>query len=69
MKDHTNISTVEPSVVREAQSIVPEWMEKVLDEAKREGMMVEWTRAFLPFGTYTIRVEISEIAMPVGQVA
>jgi hypothetical protein len=65
MKDHTNTRTVEPSAVREAQGLVPDWMERVLAEAEREGMMVEWTRAFLPFGTYTMAVEISEIAMPV----
>jgi hypothetical protein len=67
MKNHTKTSTVEPRIVREAQVIVPDWMERVLDEAEREGMMVEWTRAFLPFGTYTMGLEVSQIAMPVNQ--
>lgn len=49
-----------PQDVRDLQSIVPEWMEKILEEAEMQEKRVLVTRQHTPFGTYTIDIVIVE---------
>lgn len=51
---------MKPQEVRDLQTIVPEWMEKVLVEAESQGKDVEVERCHTPFGTYTMSVKIHE---------
>jgi hypothetical protein len=57
---NTTTEIVSPQFVRELQSIVPQWMEKVLTEAEKQSKNVEVTRQFTPFGNYTLSVVIAE---------
>lgn len=47
-----------PQDVRELQSIVPDWMKKILDEADLKQKRVLVTRQRTPFGTYTTDIVI-----------
>lgn len=48
-----------PQAVRDLQSIVPAWMEKILSQAEAQGKTVFVTRMITPFGYYTTNVEIN----------
>ena len=54
----TTVEIMTPQGVRDLQVIVPEWMEKILSEADRDGKQVEVTRLHAPFGTYTTAIKI-----------
>lgn len=47
-----------PQDVRELQSIIPDWMKKILDEADLQEKRVLVTRMHTPFGTYTTDIVI-----------
>jgi len=47
-----------PEEVRELQMVVPNWMEKILREAEEKKVEVLVTQDHLPFGTYTIALEV-----------
>ncbi|MBI5954351.1 MAG: hypothetical protein HY865_22060 [Chloroflexi bacterium] len=49
-----------PQEVRDMQTIVPDWMEKILTEAEEKNKRVEVTRQHTPFGTYTVGITIAE---------
>lgn len=51
-----------PQDVRDLQMIVPDWMEKILEEAELQEKRVLVTRQHTPFGTYTVDIVIVEEA-------
>ena len=54
----TNTTVQNTQEVREAQMIVPTWMEKILADADKQNKQVEVTRQYTPFGTFIVAVEI-----------
>lgn len=54
-----NTTTIQtPATVRENQTIVPEWMEKILSQAEQANALVKVTRLISPFGSYVTGIEV-----------
>lgn len=55
-----NEETVEdPQDVRDSQTIVPDWMEKILAEAESKGRKVRVVRKHTPFGSYVMALKVA----------
>ncbi len=56
----TTNETMTPQEVRDLQTLVPDWMEKILSQAEQNSRQVEVERMHTAFGTYTIGITIKE---------
>jgi len=54
------VETLTPDEVRMRLAVVPDWIQRVLDQAREAGMRVEYESLPTPFGTYPIRVRVAE---------
>lgn len=54
------VEMLSPNELRARLAVVPDWIQTVLDRARKAGRMVEYETLPTPFGTYPIAARLAE---------